>query len=179
MPSDSPFGSFAFTAAPYSTSIRTASALPVFAQVISGVSPVAMGVFGLAPDFSSDRTSAEFPLVQASDSGVIAKFVGGVCVGTGAEQQIRRFHVIPMRQPKQRRRAVAGPGIDVNLLGEERANGLLVLVSGSLDQPRIARLGGVRQPPQPAAISSVNAPAFMSASEFQKSCQNIEPAAII
>src|SRR3974390_2442826 len=51
--------------------MRTASALPVFAQVRSGVSPVAIAVFGLAPDFRSNRTSAAFPLVHASDTGVI------------------------------------------------------------------------------------------------------------
>src|SRR6516225_6591091 len=60
-------------AAPYSTSIRTASALPARAQVMSGVSPVAVAVFGLAPDFRSSRTSAELALVQASDNGVMRK----------------------------------------------------------------------------------------------------------
>ncbi len=34
---------------------------------------MAIAVFGLAPDFRSDRTNTEFPLVQASDSGVILK----------------------------------------------------------------------------------------------------------
>ena len=40
---------------------------------MSGVSPVAIGVLGLAPAFRSSSTSGALPLVQASDSGVMRK----------------------------------------------------------------------------------------------------------
>src|SRR5271154_4753706 len=74
--------------APYSISMRTASALPLLAQVISGVSPVATGVFGLALDFKSARTNAEFPLMQASDNGVVLKSVAVLASAPAASSRL-------------------------------------------------------------------------------------------
>src|ERR1019366_7040935 len=67
------FGSLALTVAPNSMSWRTASALPLFAQVMRGVSPVAMAVLGLAPFLRRRRTRGAPALVQASESGVMPK----------------------------------------------------------------------------------------------------------
>jgi hypothetical protein len=43
--------------------------LPVAEQVMIGVSPVAIAVFGLAPAFSNRSTSTGLALVHAADSG--------------------------------------------------------------------------------------------------------------
>ena len=102
-------GSFAFTSAPRAISMRTASALPVPAHVMIGVSPVAIAVFGFAPALSSRSTSAAFALVHASDNGVVAKIVGRVDVRAGANQQIGGLEIVPVRGPEQRRRAVDAP----------------------------------------------------------------------
>ena len=61
--------------------------LPVPAQVMIGVSPVAIAVFGLAPAFSSRSTSAAFPLVHASDSGVMRRSLAAF---TSAPARINR-----------------------------------------------------------------------------------------
>ena len=64
-------GSAAFTAAPRVSSIFTAAAAPVAAHVMSGVSPVLIGVSAFAPAFRSSSTISALALVHARDSGVM------------------------------------------------------------------------------------------------------------
>ena len=58
-------GSFAFNSASPTISIRTASALPLRAQVMIGGTPVATRMLGLTPDLRSKSTNAALPLVHA------------------------------------------------------------------------------------------------------------------
>src|SRR5271168_3946235 len=104
-------GSFASTEAPYSTSLLTASTLPVFAHVISGVSPVAIAVFGFAPDFRSRRTNGALALVQAWESGVIPKSFATLA---SAPARSRRSAVSKSFQWAAQSRAV-DPSVDLVL----------------------------------------------------------------
>ncbi len=60
----------ASTLAPRASSAFAASALPVWAQVCSAVSPSGPVAFGLTPALSSCSTTAALPLSQASAIGV-------------------------------------------------------------------------------------------------------------
>lgn len=71
MSADWPFQrSFASTSAPWASSTRIASTLPMRAAVMSGVSPSGEAALTSAPAFSSVSIIAAFPLVQANASGV-------------------------------------------------------------------------------------------------------------
>ena len=63
-------GSTADGSPPWARSSRTASAEPVLAQVMTGVSPVPRGRFGSAPAASSRETVAAAPFSHARPSGV-------------------------------------------------------------------------------------------------------------
>ena len=144
-PSGSATGSFAFTSAPRAISIRTASALPLLAHVMTGVSPVAIGVLGLAPAFRSSSTSGALPLVHACDSGVMRKSFAAFA---SAPARISRSAATTSFQCAAHRSAVepsSARAFDVGVLVQQRTDLLLVLVPGRLDQPEIAVCrGGTR-----------------------------------
>ena len=118
--------------------MRTASALPVPAHVMSGVSPVAIGVFGFAPALSSRSTSAALALVHASDSGGRPKIVGHVDVCTRPDEQIGGIEIVPVRGPEQRGRAVVRPHVHVGALLQQCTNCLLIVLSRRFDETQVS-----------------------------------------
>ena len=96
--------------------LRTAPALPVPAHVMSGVSPVAIAEFGLAPAFSRRSTMAALRIRARQRQRRRAKVVGRVGVRSGANQEIGGLEIVPVRGPEQRRRPVERPYVGVGAL---------------------------------------------------------------
>src|SRR2546426_8767499 len=98
-------GWFAFTSAPRATSIRTASTLPLLAHVMSGVSPVAIGVFGFGAGLQEelDERGACVGACQGQRSDAIVVCRVDVCAS--ADQEARCPEIIPVGGPEERRRA--------------------------------------------------------------------------
>ena len=81
--------------------------------VISGVSPVEVAALTSAPALSSRCTIARLPFSRGQRERRHAVVVLRVDVGAGREQQLDRFHVVPVRRPMQRGCAVGLRRVDV------------------------------------------------------------------
>ena len=62
-------------------------------------------------------------------------------LGAGANQHLRGFHVVSTHGPMKRRRAVGLGGVDVDLLLEQRANGLAIRPHDRVGQSKVAAGG--------------------------------------
>ena len=87
-----------------------------------GVSPVAIGVFGLAPAFRSRLDERRASVGACQGQRRDAKVVRRVRVGASADQQVGCLEIVPMRGPEERRRAIIRSGIDVDALIQQGAN---------------------------------------------------------
>ncbi len=151
--------------------------LPLLAHVISGVSPVAIGVFGLAPAFEQQARRARRcrwcrPATAAS-CGSRSPRSASAPARTSRSAVSR---VVPVRRPQQRRRAVLGPGIHVSLPGEQRPHLLRVLILRGLDEPEIAS-GARYADSQEQRCGDHETGAFQSASFYHRiPCSRLEEA---
>ena len=108
---------------------------------MSGVSPVAIRVFGFAPALSRSSTSAALPFVQARDSGVMPKSFARLA---SARARISRSAVATSFQCAAHRSAVdpsSASDVHVGLAREQRADSRLVLRPGRVDEPEIVGRG--------------------------------------
>ena len=103
---------------------------------------------GLQEQLDERRAAVGAGQRQRGDAEVVRR----VRIGAGADQQVGRRDIVPMRGPQERRRAIIRSDIHVGVLVQQRADLLLVLVPGRLDQPEIAGLPLRR--PRPSAASS-------------------------
>src|SRR5437867_4074930 len=100
----------ALTSPPRAISIRTASALPALAQVIIGVSPIAIAVFGLAPGLQESVNECSVPVGACQGHRRGAKVVRRVHVRARTDQQVRCLEIVPVRGPEKRGRAIMRSG---------------------------------------------------------------------
>ena len=115
-------GSLAFTSASPAINRLTASALPLLAQVMTGVTPVAIGVFGFAPAFRSRSTNGR--ACRWCRPGTAAS-----CESRSPRSRqrrrgpaCRRFRMHSNERPTAGRSSHRRPSIDVDALIEQRAN---------------------------------------------------------
>ena len=139
---DSAFGSLAFTSAPRTSSMRTASALPAPRarhQRRLARSDRRVGVCAGFQKQINERGASVRARLRERRHPKIVRRVG---IGAGADQQLRRLEIVPMRGPQERRRAVLGSNIHVRTPAQQRTHLLQVLIFRGVDEPEILVCGG-------------------------------------
>ena len=133
--------------------LRTAPALPVPAHVMSGVSPVAIAVFGFAPAFSRRSTMAALAFVHASDNGVVRR---SLAASTCAPARMRRSAVSRSFQCAAQSSAVDPSS--ARTLGSAPCFNSLRTLAGSLLRAASTRRRSPSAAETTAAIRSARAP---------------------
>ena len=112
--------------------------LPMWAAMISGVSPVELASLDRrSPQKFLDDRHAAVPCGQRQRRN--AEISREIDVRAAADQQVDGLEMCPVGRPRERRRAIGLASVDVDALVDEAAGGGPILMLDGVDQAEIVR----------------------------------------